>query len=170
MPKTIPRKSNKPSVSIIGAGRLGQALALALQSAGYPILALVARRRQKAEKAAVLLDKTKPRPLALGANQLLELPESDLTIISTPRRRHRRDCQQIGEFPSRRAAENGFAHQRRALFRSLGSSGSGRISDRLNTSARFHQRAGFGSRGFARRFLLPRRNQKSQTPRGSHCR
>jgi predicted short-subunit dehydrogenase-like oxidoreductase (DUF2520 family) len=73
----------KPSVSIIGAGRLGQALAIALQSSGYPILALVARRRQKAEKAAALLADTKLQPRALAANQLLELPRTDLILIVT---------------------------------------------------------------------------------------
>jgi predicted short-subunit dehydrogenase-like oxidoreductase (DUF2520 family) len=80
--------TRKPTVSIIGAGRLGQALALALQSSGYPIVALVARRRQKAEKAAAVLGKTlgrtKPKPRALAANQLAELIESDLILIATP--------------------------------------------------------------------------------------
>ena len=82
MPKANP-KTPKPSVSIIGAGRLGQALAIALHSAGYPILALVARRRQKAEKAVAMLG-TNPRPLALAADQLMKLPLTDLTIIATP--------------------------------------------------------------------------------------
>ena len=79
-------KPPKPTVSIIGAGRLGQALALALQSSGYPILALVARHRQKAGKAAALLSKTqgKPKPLALAANQLAKLPETDLILVATP--------------------------------------------------------------------------------------
>jgi predicted short-subunit dehydrogenase-like oxidoreductase (DUF2520 family) len=72
----------KPSVSIIGAGRLGQALALALSSAGYPIVALVARHARKAEKAAALLPKTKA--IGLGATQLRDLPDCDLVIISTP--------------------------------------------------------------------------------------
>ena len=86
MPKPRPRKP-KPSVAIIGAGRLGQALALALQSSGYPVIALVARRLQKAEKAAALLGKTlrtKSMPLALATSRLSELPPADLTIIATP--------------------------------------------------------------------------------------
>ncbi len=82
----------KPSVAIIGAGRLGQAFAIALQSSGYPVVALVARSRQKAEKAAALLKKTfgqglvkaKPKSLVFGANQLEELPETDLVLITTP--------------------------------------------------------------------------------------
>ena len=87
MTKKVTTKQ-KPSVAIIGAGRLGQALALALQSSGYPIIALVARRRQKAEKAATLLhkrlNKTKPPPLAFAASQLAKLPQTDLVLISTP--------------------------------------------------------------------------------------
>jgi predicted short-subunit dehydrogenase-like oxidoreductase (DUF2520 family) len=86
MPKPKPR-TLRPTVSIIGAGRLGQALALALRSSGYPILALVARRRQKAEKAVALLETTfrsKPAPVALGTNKLGELPSAALIIIATP--------------------------------------------------------------------------------------
>ena len=76
-------RRRKPTVAVIGAGRLGQAFALALQSSGYRILALVARHRQKAEKAAALL-KAKPKPRALAANKLAELPETDLVLIATP--------------------------------------------------------------------------------------
>jgi predicted short-subunit dehydrogenase-like oxidoreductase (DUF2520 family) len=76
--------TRKPDVSIIGSGRLGQALALALQSCGYPVVALVAQHRQKAIRAAALLSTAKARPLALNANQLRELPETDLIIIATP--------------------------------------------------------------------------------------
>jgi predicted short-subunit dehydrogenase-like oxidoreductase (DUF2520 family) len=82
----------KPTVVVIGAGRLGQALAVALQSSAYSIVALVARRRQKAEKAAALLEKTSGggvgqtslRPLAFSANQLAELPQTELILITTP--------------------------------------------------------------------------------------
>jgi predicted short-subunit dehydrogenase-like oxidoreductase (DUF2520 family) len=75
-------------VSVIGAGRLGRALALALQSSGYPIIALVARRRPKSEKAATLVAKASggntAKPRALAASQLAELPQTDLILISTP--------------------------------------------------------------------------------------
>jgi len=82
----------KPSVAVIGAGRLGQAFAIALQSSGYSVVALVARSRPKAEKAAALIkkssaqsaNKTRPKSLVFGANQLGELPETDLVLITTP--------------------------------------------------------------------------------------
>lgn len=64
-------KPPRPSVSIIGAGRLGQALAIALKSSGYAVDALVARRARKAEHV-------------LGASQLEQLPSSELIIIATP--------------------------------------------------------------------------------------
>lgn len=91
MTKPVAEKT-KPTVAVIGAGRLGQAFAIALHSAGYPVVALVARSRQKAEKAAALLRKTfgqgpgKPTPkfLAFGANQSGELPETELVLITTP--------------------------------------------------------------------------------------
>lgn len=81
-------KEPKPTVAVIGAGRLGQALAIALQSGGYPIIALVARRHHKAEQAAALLGKQsgavnpQRRPLALS--RLSELPATDLLLITTP--------------------------------------------------------------------------------------
>ena len=91
MTRPLPRKP-KPGVAIIGAGRLGLALAIALQSSDYSLVALVARRRAKAEKAAAVLKKTignrlgksTPVPLALGANQLGQIPETDLVLITTP--------------------------------------------------------------------------------------
>src|SRR5687767_76769 len=74
----------KPTVSIIGAGRLGQALAVALHSLGYPILALVAQHRQKVEKATALMTNPGIDPLALGSKQLQKLPQTDLIVIATP--------------------------------------------------------------------------------------
>jgi predicted short-subunit dehydrogenase-like oxidoreductase (DUF2520 family) len=64
-------KLPRPSVSIIGAGRLGQALGIALGTSGYAVNALVARRARKAEHV-------------LGASQLEQLPASELVIIATP--------------------------------------------------------------------------------------
>lgn len=66
---------------MVGAGRLGTALALALKKAGYSLQALVARRRARARKAQKLVG---GRALALSEEHLGDLPESDLLIISTP--------------------------------------------------------------------------------------
>lgn len=71
----------KPSVAIIGTGRLGTALAVALEADGYPIRSLVAQRLQSARKAAAVLE---DKPQAYAANQTGLLPQADLFLISTP--------------------------------------------------------------------------------------
>ena len=70
-----------PTVSIIGAGRLGSALALALAARGYRIEAVMARTLRQARRAAKLLG---TQPLALASTQLGELPSSDILFITTP--------------------------------------------------------------------------------------
>lgn len=70
-----------PTVCIIGAGRLGQALAAALKSCNYPILAVVTRRRATAVKASKALQGS---PSALAADRLENLPRTDLILITTP--------------------------------------------------------------------------------------
>jgi predicted short-subunit dehydrogenase-like oxidoreductase (DUF2520 family) len=76
------RKSiRKPTVTIIGAGRLGCALALALAERGYRIEAVVSRTVNHARRAARLI---KTKPLALSTAQLEELPRSDIIFITTP--------------------------------------------------------------------------------------
>lgn len=75
------QKNSKPSVSIVGAGRLGTALARALAACGYPIAGVVSRRRQHAERARALIDS---RPRALVIAQLKQLPPSELLLITTP--------------------------------------------------------------------------------------
>lgn len=79
-PKSAPLK-RKPSVAIIGAGRLGTALAVALEAEGYRVTALVARQLAHARRAARRL---RTRPPALDSAQLARIPESDIFIISTP--------------------------------------------------------------------------------------
>jgi predicted short-subunit dehydrogenase-like oxidoreductase (DUF2520 family) len=74
---------SKPTISIIGAGRLGTALAIALTSKGYPIVAVAARRATHARKAISLAALTS-QTLGLGADQLEQLPPSDLILITTP--------------------------------------------------------------------------------------
>jgi predicted short-subunit dehydrogenase-like oxidoreductase (DUF2520 family) len=73
----------KPTISIIGAGRLGTALAIALTSKGYPVVAVAARRAAHARKS-ISLSGLSSQTLALGADQLEQLPPSDLVLITTP--------------------------------------------------------------------------------------
>lgn len=75
------KRKQKPRVSIIGAGRLGTALAVALAHQGYSIQSLVARRIQRARKAATLLDEG---PQVLAAKQLLSVRPADLFLITVP--------------------------------------------------------------------------------------
>jgi len=69
------------TVAIIGAGRLGCALAVALSESGYEIVALVSRRLAHARKSARALNTP---PLALDATQLDLIPSTDLVLFTTP--------------------------------------------------------------------------------------
>lgn len=75
------KRKEKPAVSIIGTGRLGTALALALSGLRYPIRSVVARHIKNARKAASLLD---DKVEAYAANKIAFLPQADLFLISTP--------------------------------------------------------------------------------------
>lgn len=77
------RRKPKPTISIVGAGRVGTALAIALTSKGYPIVAVAARRAAHARKA-ISLSGLPSQTLALGADQLEQLPPSDVVLITTP--------------------------------------------------------------------------------------
>lgn len=74
-------KKPKPEVSIIGTGRLGTALAIALAGEGYSIRALVAHRRESARRAAALIDGS---TRVLAVKQLAESAAPELLIIATP--------------------------------------------------------------------------------------
>lgn len=82
------KRKEKPAVSIIGTGRLGTTLAVALEAKGYVIRSLVGRRVQSARKAAALLhSKTAPfdgKTATLAAGKLSSIPLSDLFLISVP--------------------------------------------------------------------------------------
>lgn len=73
--------SDKQTISIIGAGRLGTALAVGLGRRGYRIESLVARRLSHARRAAKLLDR---QTLPLSSAQLENLPPSSIIFITTP--------------------------------------------------------------------------------------
>jgi predicted short-subunit dehydrogenase-like oxidoreductase (DUF2520 family) len=71
-----------PTIAIVGAGRVGSALALALSACGYRINALVTNNVAHARRVARLF--AVPRPRALAATQLASLPPTRLLIIATP--------------------------------------------------------------------------------------
>ena len=73
------KRKQKSEVSIIGTGRLGTTLALALSGSGYTIRSLVSRGGQSARKAARLLDADVQ---ALAAKQLRTLVSADLFLIT----------------------------------------------------------------------------------------
>ena len=75
------RKSKKPTVSIIGSGRLGTALARALSASHYEIEALVSRKIVHARRAAAMVGSA---TLALSEKQLPGLPASKIILITTP--------------------------------------------------------------------------------------
>jgi predicted short-subunit dehydrogenase-like oxidoreductase (DUF2520 family) len=70
------------TVALVGAGRLGTALALALAGTGYRFDALVAQHKAHARRAARLFASTRPR--AFAATELSALPLTDLLLIATP--------------------------------------------------------------------------------------
>jgi len=84
----------KPEVVIIGAGRLGTAMATALAAKHYSLRAVVARRLESARKAATLAGKaatlnSKAALLdvatqAFAAKQIGSLPPPDLVLIAVP--------------------------------------------------------------------------------------
>ena len=74
-------KTQKPTVSLIGPGRLGIALALGLRSAGYEIVALVGRSRPKLRTGAKGLDAS---GRLLVIKELEEASIGDLIIVAVP--------------------------------------------------------------------------------------
>lgn len=81
MSKTKRKAKTTPTVSIIGAGRLGAALALALTSSGYLVEALVSRRLKRAKDVGRQLP---AGVLSLTGTQLASVPASKLILIATP--------------------------------------------------------------------------------------
>jgi len=75
------KRKQKPEVSIIGAGRLGTTLAVALAGKGYAIRSLVARHAQSARRAASLVGQDVQ---VLAAKQLRTLRPADVFLITTP--------------------------------------------------------------------------------------
>lgn len=69
------------TISLVGVGRLGTALAISLARCGYRVEAVVARQLNHARRAARLIA---GHPQALSVTRLDSLPSSDLLLITTP--------------------------------------------------------------------------------------
>jgi predicted short-subunit dehydrogenase-like oxidoreductase (DUF2520 family) len=78
---TSSRRGSGVAVAVVGAGRLGTALALALDACGYEVRALVSRSAAHARRAAA---RAGVDAVALGLDQLDGLPPVDLLFITTP--------------------------------------------------------------------------------------
>jgi predicted short-subunit dehydrogenase-like oxidoreductase (DUF2520 family) len=82
------KRKQKQSVSIIGTGRLGTALAVALSTKGYALRSLVARRVETARKAATLVRNSATVSngdvAAFAAKQMRSLPPAALFLITVP--------------------------------------------------------------------------------------
>jgi predicted short-subunit dehydrogenase-like oxidoreductase (DUF2520 family) len=75
------KRKQKTAVSIIGSGRLGTTLAVALGRRSYAIQSVVARRVQTARKAARLLD---AEAQVLAAKDLRSVKPADVFLITVP--------------------------------------------------------------------------------------
>ena len=71
----------KQTIAIIGAGRLGTALGIALSSLDHKVVAVVSRKITHAKQAARLIG---PGVIALTSSQLSKLPSCDIIFITTP--------------------------------------------------------------------------------------
>lgn len=69
------------NVIIIGAGRLGTALGIALNKKKYKVVACVSRDVSHAKKSAKLIS---PKTIPLSSASLSNLPPSDIIFITTP--------------------------------------------------------------------------------------
>lgn len=102
----------KPTVSIVGAGRLGTALGRALAQKGYAVEAVAARSRRSARRAAALV---LTRPLALTDAELDRLPPSDILFITTPDDAIADTAARIAAVSTRRAGTRTALHASGAL-------------------------------------------------------
>lgn len=96
-PSSLSAPRGKLTVAVVGAGRLGTALARALAGEGYEVEALLARRASSARRAARAAGLSAP---ALGVERLGELPPVGLLFITTPDDRIAETAARLAELPA----------------------------------------------------------------------
>lgn len=101
------KRKQKSDVSIIGTGRLGTTLAVALASRGYEIRSLVARTAESARKAARLLDADVQ---VLAAKTLRSLIDADLFLITVPDDQIPLVARELGEINADRKKKSTVLH------------------------------------------------------------
>lgn len=102
----------KKSVSIIGAGRLGGALAIALEKRGYKIVNLVSR---SAESAKILSEKLSSAPEICSIENLFESNPSEVVFITTPDPEIEKTAENLSRLKERAAEQTVFLHTSGAL-------------------------------------------------------
>src|ERR1700759_4378403 len=83
LPAVAPKRSSqrRPSISIVGVGNLGSALAITLSAAGYAVENLVVRTRRKIDsRTKTLARQTGGRIIALGSERL----NTDIFWVTVP--------------------------------------------------------------------------------------
>lgn len=75
---TFRRAGERPALSVVGAGRAGSALAVALTQAGYRVRAVASRTRVHAEQLAVLVG------AEVAATPLAAARAADVTLLTVP--------------------------------------------------------------------------------------
>jgi predicted short-subunit dehydrogenase-like oxidoreductase (DUF2520 family) len=78
LPNGRPRMAAKPGITLVGPGRLGQALGKLLADAGIPIRYVAARRREAARRAARFIGSG--LPVGLGSPDVADSPVILLTV------------------------------------------------------------------------------------------
>lgn len=112
MSKSNNKEKLKPTFSVVGAGRLGTALGIAMSSGGYRPEAVVTRHPVRARKAAALVGGA---TTALSAAQLHLLPPSRILIIATPDDEIGQTAQALADFHLNRVRRRIVLHTSGAL-------------------------------------------------------